>query len=522
MDDTSSRVSSRYEVEYEIWRRWEDCLVFQDTLELEYRRAARQKRQRLIRGKGVKKNGLYMQDKASSWESLPPGPDPKSVAKELHDSLPRLTKKGGLFRVSDAAVEQRQKELATLVSALMDSELPALVKDLLLQREITDFFGYWQRDQDLFDKARQKDGQKPHSSTSTRSVFSMYLSSSSSKSSTTTAESPHSSHFSSSTPGSTLHSSAHSRLSRMSISTAAPPKSIHHSGRSSMSSSTLSRSETPDTIKPLSTIQRPRSESDRTSPVESIGRRRADSTTSSESSSSAQSSTSSDSCARTSNPVVVDEVPLMFDHNPHHPQQDRPASILSMLPDVAPKPVLNKIDTILRPTRLRSDSSASIRGRHRQGCIFVPSPSTPMEQPLPNIQAAFEVPTSKDFFTSFEGRLSLTPCYHSVRTPIRESWQTTDTSTTFLEGLEIILPDDKRASLATIESCMTDCTTDPALPRTPRRSNVPQDISNDSASVFEDDEFWDPETNRIDPMYFGSYIIPICDLPCLTKPFSRL
>ena len=45
---------------YEVWRRWEDCLYFQDILENEYGRMSREKRARLQAGKGVKKNGVYM------------------------------------------------------------------------------------------------------------------------------------------------------------------------------------------------------------------------------------------------------------------------------------------------------------------------------------------------------------------------------------------------------------------------------------------------------------------------------
>ena len=45
--------------EYEVWRRWEDCLFFQDVLEVQYGRMSREKRARLAAGKGVKKNGLY-------------------------------------------------------------------------------------------------------------------------------------------------------------------------------------------------------------------------------------------------------------------------------------------------------------------------------------------------------------------------------------------------------------------------------------------------------------------------------
>ncbi len=72
--DRSSISSDGSNSEYDIWRRWEDWLWFQDSVEEQYRILARAKRQRLLAGKGVKKDGFYKQDMASSWESLPPGP----------------------------------------------------------------------------------------------------------------------------------------------------------------------------------------------------------------------------------------------------------------------------------------------------------------------------------------------------------------------------------------------------------------------------------------------------------------
>ncbi|KAF8917289.1 hypothetical protein CPB85DRAFT_1453042 [Mucidula mucida] len=83
----SSRASS-YSSEYDVWRRWEDWLWLQEELEEHYDRLAREKRQRLLAGKGIKKDGFYKQDAASSWDSLPPGPDPNSVAQHFHDLRP--------------------------------------------------------------------------------------------------------------------------------------------------------------------------------------------------------------------------------------------------------------------------------------------------------------------------------------------------------------------------------------------------------------------------------------------------
>jgi len=138
--------------DYDVWRRWEDCLWFQDGLELEYQRSARQKRQRLLQGKGVKRNGFYLQDQASSWESLPPGPDPKSVAQDIHEYIPKLMKRGTLFRPSMATIEKRHAELQAFVVALLEEGQPALIKEMRSTRLVTDFFGYWHRDAALASK----------------------------------------------------------------------------------------------------------------------------------------------------------------------------------------------------------------------------------------------------------------------------------------------------------------------------------------------------------------------------------
>ncbi|THG98730.1 hypothetical protein EW026_g3497 [Hermanssonia centrifuga] len=97
-DDRSTKTGNS-NIEYEVWRRWEDCLWFQDLLETEYKIMARTKRTRLAAGKGIKKDGVYIHsDRAASFDSLPPGPDANDIAKDIHDILPRLTKKGTLFR----------------------------------------------------------------------------------------------------------------------------------------------------------------------------------------------------------------------------------------------------------------------------------------------------------------------------------------------------------------------------------------------------------------------------------------
>ncbi|KAL1949612.1 hypothetical protein VTO73DRAFT_8493 [Trametes versicolor] len=182
--DARSTKSSASFSDYEVWRRWEDCLWFQEILETEYSLMARQKRARLAAGKGVKKNGVYIHsDQAASFESLPPGPDANMIAKDIHDLIPRLTKKGTLFRASQATIEQRGREFETLITALFQDDLPTLVKELRETRLCRDFFGYWRRD---LDHDRKLGKARPTSSAGTASVrnsvassaFSMYFSAS--------------------------------------------------------------------------------------------------------------------------------------------------------------------------------------------------------------------------------------------------------------------------------------------------------------------------------------------------------
>jgi hypothetical protein len=127
-------------------------------METRYGLMSRTKIQRLQAGKGVKKNGMYIHDRAASFESLPPGPDPKSVAKDLHEYLPKLTQRGTFFGATRAKVDQRQKEFSAFIKALFDEDIPSLIKELREDRVIKDFFGYWQRDYDL---AVKNGGRRP-------------------------------------------------------------------------------------------------------------------------------------------------------------------------------------------------------------------------------------------------------------------------------------------------------------------------------------------------------------------------
>ncbi|OCH88583.1 hypothetical protein OBBRIDRAFT_81853 [Obba rivulosa] len=177
-DDNSSRSGGSHS-EYEVWRRWEDCLWFQEILEEEYGLMARTKRQRLAAGKGVKKNGVYVHsDQAASFDSLPPGPEVNSVAKDVHEIVPKLTKKGTLFRASQATIEQRGKEFNAMMHALWGDDVPTLIKELREQRVIRDFFGWWRRDMDHERKMKAAASGTNARHSVASSTFSMYFSAS--------------------------------------------------------------------------------------------------------------------------------------------------------------------------------------------------------------------------------------------------------------------------------------------------------------------------------------------------------
>ena len=165
---------------YEIWRTWEDCLWFQEVLEERYVRMSHEKRQRLRAGKGVKKNGMYIHDRAASFESLPNGPDPRSVAKDVHQYFPTLSRRGTIFTASQATVDQRQSEFSALMKAFFQEDVPALIKELREKREVRHFFGYWRRDQDLAAKrSTSRPKTAPADGISTRSFISSFFSASS-------------------------------------------------------------------------------------------------------------------------------------------------------------------------------------------------------------------------------------------------------------------------------------------------------------------------------------------------------
>lgn len=148
---------------------------------------ARTKRVRLQQGKGVKKDGMYIHsDQAASFDSLPPGPDANTIAKDVHDILPKLTKKGTLFRAGKDTIDQRGKEFKALIEKLWEDDVPTLIQELRETRLVRDFFGYWRRDKDHDKKAAAQAGMDPNDKGKNRisrasvasSAFSMYFSAS--------------------------------------------------------------------------------------------------------------------------------------------------------------------------------------------------------------------------------------------------------------------------------------------------------------------------------------------------------
>ena len=319
-------ISSRGSLsEYDIWRSWEDCLWFQQTLEEEYGRAAREKKRRLAQGKGVKGfNGLYKKDLASSWESLPSGPDPHSVAQDIHEHLPTLTRRGTIFRASQVTIDRRQAELIAFIRALFSDDMPALIKEIRVTSVVSEFFGLWRSDFD-FAKEYETLTTVPRKSL-TNSVFSSY--------------------FSASQP-SLPSSDAAPRNS--------PPK-VYNSLRSH-------RSTTP---RPLSLTSSSEIFEEPKYPRGSSRRSRSLSrplSTSSDSSTRSESS-SDTSLSSSSGPTIADNVPIVFGHNP----SDQFNSNLEVLPEE--QETLPKLPEPYREVKPRPRASATERKAHRSYSIF--------------------------------------------------------------------------------------------------------------------------------------------------------
>lgn len=125
---------------------------------------------------------------ASSWDSLPPGPAPASVAQDVHEIVPRLTKTSTLFGISQATLKKREKELEAFMEALFCSDVPTLLMDVLADPSIAAFFGCWKNDPAAEQKAmkRERSSQKvlpPPAQSATLAHFKSSLSSSSQSSS---------------------------------------------------------------------------------------------------------------------------------------------------------------------------------------------------------------------------------------------------------------------------------------------------------------------------------------------------
>jgi hypothetical protein len=133
----------------------------------------------LAQGKGVKGfNGLYKKDLASSWESLPSGPDPHSVAQDIHEHLPTLTRRGTIFRASQVTIDRRQAELIAFIRELFSDDMPALIKEIRVSSVVSEFFGLWRSDFDFAAESQKLTTVPSPRKSLTNSVFSSYFSAS--------------------------------------------------------------------------------------------------------------------------------------------------------------------------------------------------------------------------------------------------------------------------------------------------------------------------------------------------------
>ena len=140
--------SSRAAVEYVIWRRWEDCLDFQRTLEVEYSAVSKRRRKGEPARNHHAKDMLYPSQRAASFESLPLGPDPSTIPVDVHAHIPRLSKKSSIFRPNESSIQQRGEEFKAMIEALFDEDAPSTLQELRTVTTVRDFFGYWRRDKD--------------------------------------------------------------------------------------------------------------------------------------------------------------------------------------------------------------------------------------------------------------------------------------------------------------------------------------------------------------------------------------
>lgn len=426
----SSVSSEESTVQYDVWRRWEDCLWLQDTLENEYKRAAREKKTRLAQGKGVKAfNGMYKQDMASSWESLPPGPEPTSIATDIHAYLPSLTKKSSFFRPNPATVEHRQEEYQALIEALMSDDVPALIKEIRSCRTITDFFGYWRRDIEFEEKYRKKN---PHLSTAplssiANSVFSTYFSSTSSQQS--------------------IHSSSRSSKRSLTSSIITRPDSIADSVTSS--SSTGTSMTTASSFKSRKSLDS----------AEALKRAERDSRRhSSSSSSSAQSeeAVSDSSCtANSSAPKIAEgSPPVKFNHNPNRGHEP-PSPVQEEAPvETSKSSVKSPVESIIGNPFHIARRKADNRQSNRNWQVF----GSPVSRS-----------SSGDSFQDIHPDLHVEESWHDF---IRNPLDALEGAQAYLEGLDLKLPKTPKEERSSMSSVNTADSADAVIPD--RKLHMPQ------------------------------------------------
>ncbi|KAG8752050.1 hypothetical protein FRC14_007405 [Serendipita sp. 396] len=144
---TRSTKSSKNK-EYDIFRRWDDCLDFQRTLEGEFEFISRRRRKGQPALNHHAKETLYPTQRAASFDSLPLGPDPSSIALDVHEYLPKLTKKSTLFRATHTTISQRGEEFKALIEALLSDDAHSTVQELRTVPVVRDFFALWRRDKE--------------------------------------------------------------------------------------------------------------------------------------------------------------------------------------------------------------------------------------------------------------------------------------------------------------------------------------------------------------------------------------
>ncbi|CAE6413483.1 hypothetical protein ACGC1H_002976 [Rhizoctonia solani] len=142
--------------EYEIHRKWEDCLDLQRVMEKEYAALAKARK-----SKGGKKgSSVYANlQRAASFDSLPTGPDPKTIPNDIHAFIPRLAAKSSLFRGASgsALVQQRSEEFNEFISALFAPGVSSLIDETRQTPAVREWFGFWRRDRDAM---RRRDSER--------------------------------------------------------------------------------------------------------------------------------------------------------------------------------------------------------------------------------------------------------------------------------------------------------------------------------------------------------------------------